>query len=204
MYSQQNEEALILAAFSDPRHTRRFLDIGAWDPKTFSNTRALYEIGWRGVLIEPSPGPLRNLVKEYGEVEGMRVISAAVTLDGGLVEMVVTDDAVSADARQQARVDEWKATGGFYGKLTVPSITPLQIANQFGGFDFISLDTEGTSVDLFRNMMELGWRPRCWCVEIDGRAAELAAIAEGAGYRSAEDLAFGVLGNGTNAIFVKK
>jgi hypothetical protein len=63
MYSQYNEEDLILAAFEVPSEAPLFLDIGAWHPTIFSNTRALIERGWGGVIIEPSPGPFINLLR---------------------------------------------------------------------------------------------------------------------------------------------
>jgi FkbM family methyltransferase len=205
MYSQQNEEALIIAAFYGKVRTEkpwRFLDVGAYHPTQFSNTRALYERGWSGVMIEPSPGPMRALLKEYGEDQRITLVQAAVASNECLVRMKITDDAISTSDPGVA--ETWKSVGGYFGSMLVPAITPAQISNQFGGFDFINLDAEGVSVDLFREMIALNWRPHCWCVEIDNRAAELAAIAEGAGYRSAEDRGFGVLGNGTNVVWVKK
>ena len=62
MYSQRDEEKYILEAF-DGKTDGRFLDIGAWHPTVFSNTRALIEMGWSGVMIEPSPGPFLNIVR---------------------------------------------------------------------------------------------------------------------------------------------
>lgn len=210
MYSQQNEEELILSALGQtseawkeiPNQTGRLLDIGAYHPTTFSNSRALLERGWSGVLIEPSPGPMRSLLQEYGKAPKITLIQAAVSLQPGLIEMQITDDALSTSDSGVA--ETWREVGGYFGKMLVPAVTPRELGNQFGGFDFINVDAEGVSVDLFGEMIRLGWRPRCWCVEIDGRAGELAALAEGAGYRSADDRAFGVLGNGTNVVWVKK
>ena len=63
MYSQYLEEQLILQAFETPSDAPVFLDIGAWHPTIFSNTRALIERGWAGVIVEPSPGPFINLMR---------------------------------------------------------------------------------------------------------------------------------------------
>src|ERR1700683_5262801 len=72
-YSQYGEQAAILAAFAPtPKEgvvivqEARFLDIGAYHPTDKSNTRALFELGWSGVMIEPAPGPMRSLLAEYG------------------------------------------------------------------------------------------------------------------------------------------
>ena len=53
MYSQNNEEQVILNYFSN-QNQGIFLDIGANDGITLSNVRALAEKGWKGALIEPS------------------------------------------------------------------------------------------------------------------------------------------------------
>lgn len=63
MHSQNREEEAILNYFKDFKGT--FLDIGANDGVTLSNTRALAELGWCGVLIEPSPKAFPRLKKLY-------------------------------------------------------------------------------------------------------------------------------------------
>lgn len=178
MFSQYDEEKYILEALKgiEPKDKWQFLDIGAWDPKTFSNTRAMVDLGWSGIFIEPSPGPSLNLIKEYGyNFSKFVVIQAAVDLKDRLVPLHVTDDAVTTSG--DAEYEKWKATAKFHGMVMVPSITLEEIANQFGGFDFVNFDAEGVSVDLFKRAMEIGWRPRCCCVEHDGRLTELLAGA---------------------------
>jgi FkbM family methyltransferase len=209
-YSQFDEEKHILAALgcqhwktiydlgSDPNMQRTalvgagaYLDIGAYHPTDKSNTRALYERGWSGVMIEPSPMPFDTLLREYGNDERVTLICAAVGFECGLTTIHATADAVSTTV--DAEYELWKERGGYYGHFLTPQITLEQISNQFGGFEFVNFDAEGISVDLFRRAMELGWRPRCCCVEIDGRMGELAAVATSHGYKI-------VYANGTNAV----
>lgn len=179
-YSQHGEQAAILAHFAG-RTDGRFLEIGAWDPICFSNTRALYEAGWKGVQIEPSPGPVLNLLAEYGNEARVNVMAAAVSLEPAYLRMRVSDDGVSSD--DTSHTNKWQAAGSkFHGELLVPTVTLDQIALWFGGFDFISIDTEGTSVDLFLRMLALEWRPGCICVEHDGRTVEAIGAAMAAGY----------------------
>ena len=48
MYSQNNEEEIIVAEFERMGVTTgRFLEIGAYDGKGFSNTFRLAQLGWR-------------------------------------------------------------------------------------------------------------------------------------------------------------
>lgn len=212
MYSQYEEEKYILEAFAHPHWnpmtatTPRFLDIGAFHPKDKSNTRALFELGWSGVMIEPSPGPMRNLLEEYGNEARITLVSAAVGLNPGLVSLYITDDAVSTSSESVRST--WREVGGYFGNLLVPVITFEQIIPEgdikghpwdgFRQFDFVNLDAEGISADLFRNaLLDHGWRPHCWCVEHDGRADELKSLAMGPGY-------YCVYENGTNIVLVKR
>jgi FkbM family methyltransferase len=201
-YSQHEEERYILGAFTAEwkdenwDKPRRFLDIGAWNPKTFSNTRMLAELGWYGVFVEPSPGPSIALIKEYGKDFSKFVcIQAAVDLVNRLVPMHITDDAVTTTS--DAEFEKWKDAVNFYGLAMVPSITLEEIANQFGGFDFVSVDAEGISVDLFKAALVLGWAPRCWCVEHNDRLGELLTAATERGYVA-------VMTNACNVVLVKR
>ena len=81
MYSQYDEEKHIaaLTATCEPDR-RRFLDLGAWEPKTFSNSRALFEAGWAGVVVDPSPSAILKQVEEYGMDGRIEIVSIAVGL----------------------------------------------------------------------------------------------------------------------------
>lgn len=182
MYSQSDEEKYILEACAGtaPVSSLRFLDIGAFDPKIFSNTRALYELGWGGVVIEPSPGPLKALIKAYGAYPNesrVKVISGAVGVEPGLREIRVTDDAVSGN--EQAR---WDDAGGFYGELYVAFFTVRQIVEQFGAFQMVSIDTEGSSVSILKDLLEIPMDPRCIVCEHDQRLQEVLMASQAKGY----------------------
>lgn len=200
MYSQYDEEKYILEALGpewEGTTTKRgrFLDIGAWNAKMFSNTRALFEMGWGGIMIEPSPGPVQGLVWEYGNCERVQVIAAAVAVESGLIELAVTDDAVSQPANDEQRMGVWRSAAGFYGRLTVPALSVHDIFRQFGGdFQMVSIDTEGTSVQIFAEMIRIGPRPRCVVVEHDSNFVELSQIADRGNYQMVHE-------NGTNRIY---
>lgn len=191
-YSQTGEQAHILKAVEGIERGR-LLDIGSWDPEDKSNSRALIEMGWEAVLFEPSPGPLRDLLRFYKPIwERVYIVSNPVTVQGGMVRMHVTDDAVST--AHSANLEQWRETGGFYGVMNALSISIRDLFEHFGGdFQFVNFDVEGTSVDLFAEMCRVGPRPRCVCIEHDARHVELAGIAEAANYAT-------VHLNGNNAV----
>lgn len=206
VYSQHNEQEFILARA--PR-TGTFLDIGAWHPTKFSNTRALYERGWSGVLVEPSPGPFLTLLraccncgltpndeygtrqiipcsncgtlKRYGDDANLKLVLASVGVDAALSTLHVSDDAYSTLDDQEA--EKWKHEANYYGKIFVPQLTIDQLISQFGPFHFVNIDAEGLSVDLLYHLLKHPMQPACICAEHQQRVLEVSAWAEEGGYK---------------------
>lgn len=200
-YSQYGEQAAILARFAPregagllDKEVGRFLDIGAWHPTEFSNTRALFELGWSGVMIEPSPGPMLNLLEEYGHKPRVILIQAAVSKEGGMLELWATDDAVSTSIETEH--ERWKDATKFRGRVLVPSITVADIGQRFGGFDFVNIDAEGHSAELFLEFMRLGMYPNCICVEHDSQHGRILEVATAQHYQV-------TLANSTNLVMVR-
>lgn len=191
VYSQYGEDAAIFANTPD---SGRFLDIGAWHPTQFSNTRLLWERGWSGVMFEPSPGPLQNLAREYGNDDRVTVVGCAVGVERGLITMHLTEDAVSTSDPETFR--KWKTAGGYYGKARLWAMSFDDVITQFGAFDLINLDAEGISVDLLHRLLRYEMYPACICVEHDGRESEVIQAATARGYKI-------VYGNGTNLVLAR-
>lgn len=192
MYSQRSEEHFILEICKDI-HWGRFLDIGAFNAMTFSNTRALFELGWGGILVEPSPVPVKNLAIDYAGVERVEIIEGAITVEGGPLRLAVTDDAVSMSPSSE-RFKDWQ-DHGHYGIITVCSLSMREFFARWGGdFQMVSIDTEGSSVDLFAEMIACGPRPRCVVVEHDSRFVELSQHADKGNYRMVHE-------NGENRVY---
>ena len=52
-FAQEGED-LVLERFLEGRPSGFYVDVGAFHPRRFSNTRSFYERGWRGINIEPA------------------------------------------------------------------------------------------------------------------------------------------------------
>jgi len=225
-YSQFHEQIAILNALNpSPETPGRFLDIGAFDPITFSNTRALVELGWSGVMIEPAPGPMIELLRcctkcgtgvdereheTYGNRKGQTCGKC-----GGLrygfdprFELIQTavgiapafvEIMVTDDALSSSdpkHLKKWGEVGGFYGRVFVPVITVEEIKSRWTGFSFVNIDAEGISADLLKEFFRLGMFPPVLCCEHDGRTTELLEAATRHGYRA-------VLVNHTNVVIAR-
>lgn len=193
-YSQDHEQSYILE-FTASITKGKFLDIGAFHPTNLSNTRALYELGWSGVMVEPSPAPMLTLMKEYGTNPRITLLQSIVISgqEGGCRQMAITDGPYSTSDEQN--YNKWNGYAGFYANLMIPVI-PLKALLQLGPFDFIDIDVEGGSKDLFVEMLNLNVRPKCVCVEYDSHRAEIEARAKASNYTQ-------VYSNPVNIIFAR-
>ena len=176
-YSQGSEEAAILEYFGESRG--RFLDVGAYDFKAFSNVRALAERGWSGVLVEPDPQAfaclLANCPKD--KFPNVKAVCVAVMPEPGLTDFSLASAVSTACPTHRAK---WAGSVD-YRDIAVYGITPWTLLERYPPpYDLLNIDVEGTSVPLLERfpLNEMGLQ--CLCVEHDGqqdRVRELAAAA---------------------------
>jgi FkbM family methyltransferase len=164
-FSQNNEEFYITEYFRDK--LGRFIDIGAFHPFTFSNTRRLYELGWKGVFVEPAPSLFKLFEDEYGGNTDITLLNIAVGDTTDHVKFYESEgDAVSTTS--EGHRIKWNVVA--YKEIMVPMLETIAFFNQYGqDIDFISLDTEGTNMVIFRLIPDWVWqRLQLICIEHDG------------------------------------
>jgi FkbM family methyltransferase len=176
MYSQNEEEKVIINYFNGVKG--KFLDIGANDGVTLSNTRALAESGWCGVLVEPSPRAYARLEANYsvlqtkgcfymyryaiGEVNGMVMLSES----GPLIsksDVALVSTIVEAEKSRFAKVVT-------YENAPVECFTYKTFLNRLPvkSFDFISIDAEGCD-EIILKQIDVS-ETKCICIEWNGNA----------------------------------
>jgi hypothetical protein len=87
---------------------------------------------------------------------------------------------------EQKHYDKWRARCDFNSVCYVPQISTRDLIAQFPylkGASFVSIDTEGTSEELFDSFPLDLCHPKVFCVEIDGDRERLMASAAHKGYR---------------------
>ena len=144
-YSQSAEQATILNYVGDRQG--RFLDIGAGDGETFSNTRALALQGWGGVAVEPAPWALEKLVDLYADTMVLPVAAAVTPALHGIVRLAYSpgDHLTSVDPRQTVK---WRDVA--FKTMYAAAVPLAQLLDQFGPFEVVSIDAEGLTLDLVR------------------------------------------------------
>lgn len=195
--SQYGEDEFFKSQFPAD-YKGRVLEIGAWNPIVFSNSRKLIDAGWEAVLVEPTPRAVEKLLLAYGNNPKVKIISGCVELMDRAITMRVTEDAVSSSDPNVVRI--WERVGGYYATMTVAAF-PIAELVMGVHFDVISIDAEGHSVDILRNILILTQPDpaKVICVEFDNRAIEVHKMCLPSGYRVVID----EHANGTNMILVK-
>lgn len=141
-YSQNDEERFIGEWFSGRRG--RFLDVGAFDGKSLSNTWRLLELGWHGVLVEPAPHNFLALMENSKPYrERTQLVQAAVCADSRLTRfwMDTIPDRKWSNTVSYDLVKSGSVMAPVDLNLWVQTCTLLDL-EPLGPYDFVSLDAE--------------------------------------------------------------
>lgn len=169
-YSQWHEDLILLQFFGDQR-PGFFVDVGAFDGIYFSNTYLLEQEGWSGICIEAHPDYAAQCRENrpgstcihgacIGDAAKERVTFYAES--GGLFSSLSPND---GPAKRHYRVNLGLPFGGFQ-VLDVPAMTLNSVlANVNRDIDFISIDVEGSELDVLAGFDLERYQPRILLIE---------------------------------------
>lgn len=167
-HSQNQEQDAILNYFNG--YVGTFIDIGANDGITLSNTRALAELGWRGVLVEPSPSAFERLDALYKGHKGFYTYQFAlgghngkgILQDSG--QLLGKGDVALVSTFNASEMERFKGTVQ-YSPVEVKVFKWKTFINRLSikEFDFVSLDIEGNELQVLPDM-DLS-KTSCICLE---------------------------------------
>ncbi len=139
-YAQNYEDVNLYRALKDVRKGF-YIDVGAQDPVADSVTKAFYELGWRGINIEPVDHWFNKLLVDRPEDHNLKVAAGAETGTIKLFEVVGTGMSTSA-----AGYAAQHASAGFeIQEREVPARRLDDICDEFGVAEvhFLKIDAEG-------------------------------------------------------------
>ena len=151
MYSQNNEEQVIADYFKNFVGT--FADVGANNGTMYSNSRALVEKGWKGILVEPAPAVWNDLKDSIKDFPGVYAYPFAIADTNGEITLHDSGPLITqADHSLVSTIvpEETKrfASVTSYTPVTVKCFRWKTFLNRvkYKTFDFISLDIEGAEL----------------------------------------------------------
>lgn len=156
--SQIGQDEWVLSLFGGPRY---FVDIGANDGHMLSNTVKLEQAGWHGVCIDPFPSNHEDrkctLIKAAVAGSARNVTFLEAGTGGGI------DDLLGVN---KGLVDRSKAV-----HLTTRTLEDiLQEVNAPSYIDYLSLDSEGSELDILSTFPF--WKYRFGAVTIETNGEE--------------------------------
>lgn len=142
------------------------MDVGAYDPTEFSNTRHFYDLGWSGIDIEPIPERAERFRARRPRDTTLNVGVAAAR---GVLTFYELDPA-TLSTFHRAEAERCAAFPGhrIVAERDIP-VLPLReiLAEHAGGrrIDFLSIDTEGLEDDVIRSNDWDRFRPVALLIE---------------------------------------
>jgi FkbM family methyltransferase len=181
MYSQDDEEKFILECFGEEKGY--FLDIGAAGGIRFSNTRALVERGWRGIMVEPSPKQFLELFEVYKDNPEIVLLNAALACSASPEKFYFSPETVVNTINREVK-EEWSRSFKYWSWFifTMPVTLFVGTMVKFN-VDFVSIDAEGESWAIAIELMNLGCRPKMFVVEHDHLQERGEAVFGSRGYK---------------------
>jgi len=184
----QNAEDVVLARVFAGQATGRYVDLGAGHPVEDSVTKHFYDLGWRGINIEPEPTLAARLRAERPEDVNRAVAIGAApgrtvlhVVDGQWGRSTV-DDSLAARYREG---EDWPVSDVEVEVLTLAAL----LDEHPGEVDFLKIDVEGAERAVVEGADWSRHRPRVIVVEATEPGSPKPAFEEwepvllDAGYR---------------------
>jgi FkbM family methyltransferase len=158
--SQYNQDKFIHENFFPEKKGGVFVEIGAYDGKTFSNTYFFEKkLGWKGLCIEPNPQAFSRLKDARDAI----CIHGCISENPGTVKFLQLSgycEMLSGiqnkyDPAHEKRIEtELKSHGGAKQEIEVPAFTLNDLALEYkiDRIDYLSIDTEGGEWDILNSI----------------------------------------------------
>ena len=161
-----------------------FVEVGAFDGESFSNTCCLADMGWTGLYIEP--------IKEYADKcrHRHRYSTNTTTVEVGVAaeecEVDMWLGGVLSTASEKAYKNflniEWAKNRFVNAKKQTVKMRPLDTIleenNVKKGFEILVIDVEGYEWETIRNFDIKKWSPKMVIIELHDTNPNYAALKE--------------------------
>lgn len=159
------------AELSLNEHRGLFVEIGAYDGESMSNTSFLADQGWRGIYVEPIPRYFRRmrLRHMFNDVKGENV---AVAGSSGAEEIVDMRALSSMNKATSSHYDtlSWAASVKKDAEVLTIQTEPLDAIFSRNDvphdFDLLVVDVEGNEEVIIKSLLASRWRPRVLIIEL--------------------------------------
>jgi FkbM family methyltransferase len=166
-HGQNGQDKWVVEKIFKHRRNGFFVDIGANDGMDINNSYYLeQQLGWSGICVEPMPKVFAALARN----RKCTCVHGCVAAQDGEVEFLEVEgsEMLSGLASTLNAAHQERITGHRINKLKLPgfSLTTLLRNHNVAEVDFMSIDTEGSEMEILRNFdWQGGARIKVICVE---------------------------------------
>lgn len=167
-----------------------YVDIGANDGVSFSNSKMMEELGWDGICIEPDSDVYQDLIRN----RTCCCINAAISNTNGTAKFTkitgpqmlsgLSDD-YSHEHKERIK-REVAACDGKIEEVTVQLLTFEEIMKDIPKrkrIDFVSIDTEGNEYKILKSINLDKWDIRLFAVENNYKDHDMRRYMKQRGYK---------------------
>lgn len=157
--------------FGPSKTDGHFVEVGAYDGESFSNTSGLADMGWNGLYIEPIKDLASKCASRHARNKVL-VANLAVGPEEKIVEIYYGHTLTTLKQEQVEMYEQidW-AKGHHQGQKfqvkQIPLDKVLKKSSVPVGFDLLVVDVEGYEFEVFKSFDLTHWKPRVMIVEIE-------------------------------------
>lgn len=147
-YSQLGQDLDVLKLYSNKTPLGTFIEIGASDGKTLSNTYLLEQLGWKGICVEPIPEKFELLQKNRSSIN---VNKAVYNVSGQDIKFTVALSSLYSGITSE--IDTHHSVKNTGNTISVKTITLNDLIRESGlpnFIEYLSLDTEGSEYEILK------------------------------------------------------
>ena len=199
-YSQFGDDDYLLTLF-EPSFKGTCIEVGSAQPIYGNNTYLLEQLGWTVHCIEPNPKlierlrPIRKNVYQYaiGKMDLDNIDFTICTLKDGNQEAI---SSLKVDEKLLENHIQYSPTLEKI-KVNVRTLKTFIEENNISNIDLISIDTEGTELDVLIGLDLLKYRPKVFVIENNFENKLLRYYMSSFGYSHVKRM-------GVNDFFIKE
>jgi FkbM family methyltransferase len=152
------------------RRDGTFVEVGAYDGETYSNTSCLADLGWRGVYIEPVPDAAARCRARHAGNPATSVVECAIGDTDGTVRLWRNGPCSTVSPEAHAmHLSQGLVLDGELREIEVPQRRLDGVLAEAGlapGFELLVVDVDGGEAAVFAGLDLARWQPRFLLVEL--------------------------------------
>jgi FkbM family methyltransferase len=159
-YAQNGEDVVLARAFAD-RADGFYIDVGAWAPDEGSLTKHFYDLGWRGINVEPSRHAFTRL-----RAERVRDVNLNVCLSDRSGAATFYEGVETERSTLSTRVVRRSSELSFAARtVEVRTLADVCAEHAPERIDFLKIDVEGHEAKVIAGADWTRWRPVVLVIE---------------------------------------